>query len=377
MTDREVRVRIAPSPSGYLHVGTARTAIFNWLYARANGGKFLIRIEDTDVERSESDLIQPILDALAWLGMESDEEIVYQSRRTDRHRRFVGGLLESGHGYRCFCAKERLDDLREKARAQKRAPRYDRHCAGFSQAQIQEQLEMGSPFVVRLRVPEGETTYSDMVLGEITRSNDEIEDFVVARNDGSALYNFAVVVDDHEMDITHVIRGNDHITNTFKQIHIYRALEWEIPKFGHVPLLLRPDRRKVSKRLGDKDVSEYGAGGVLPQAMFNYLCLLGWSPKDGREIMDRDEILGAFSTPGINAANPVFDEQKLMAFNKEHIKRAPLEQLYDLMAPELERQEIVGPDWMSDSGNRDYVKTVIDLMRERLRVTQDLAELAG
>ena len=187
-------VRIAPSPSGYLHVGTARTALFNWLFARANNGKFVIRIEDTDAERTDSELIQPILDALSWLGLESDEEIVYQSQRQKTHRSFVNTLLESDYAYRCFCSKERLEKLREDARAQKLPPRYDRHCTELSLAQIQEQLEMGTPFVVRLNIPAGETTYHDLVLGDITRANTDIEDFVVARADGSALYNFAVVV---------------------------------------------------------------------------------------------------------------------------------------------------------------------------------------
>lgn len=375
MTVRPIKVRIAPSPSGYLHVGTARTALFNWLFARANNGKFVIRIEDTDAQRSETDLIQPILDALSWLGMESDEEIVYQSQRQDKHRSFVNALLETDYAYRCFCSKERLEKMREDSRAQKLPPRYDRHCAELSVAQVQEQLEMGTPFVVRLKIPAGETTYHDLVLGDITRANTEIEDFVVARADGSALYNFAVVVDDYEMGISHVIRGNDHITNTFKQIHIYRALDWELPEFGHVPLLLRPDKKKISKRLGDKDVSEYGAEGILPQTMFNFLCLLGWSPKDGREIMGRDELIEAFSVEGINANNPVFDVQKLMAFNKEHLKLADIQQLYDLIAPDLVSAGVIEEDWLKEKSNQDFVKTTIDLMRERLRVTKDFSEL--
>ena len=373
----ELKVRIAPSPSGYLHVGTARTALFNWLFARAGGGKFVIRIEDTDAERTDADLVQPILDALAWLGMESDEDIVYQSQRQDSHRSFVNTLLESDCAYRCFCSKERLEKVREENRAKKLPPRYDRHCAGLSSAQIQEQLELGTPFVVRIKIPAGETTYHDLVLGDITRANTEIEDFVVARADGSALYNFAVVVDDHEMQITQVIRGNDHITNTFKQIHIYRALNWDPPEFGHVPLLLRPDKKKISKRLGDKDVAEYGAEGILPQAMFNFLCLLGWSPKDGREIMTRDEIIQAFSVAGINANNPVFDEQKLLAFNKEHLKSADIQQLYDLIAPDLVSAGVIDRDWLKETANQDFVKSTIDLMRERLRVTKDFAQLAA
>lgn len=375
--NQKIKVRIAPSPSGYLHVGTARTAIFNWLYARQTGGTFVIRIEDTDAERTDNSLVQPILDALAWLGMESDEPIVYQSQNQSRHRELVQTLLASGHGYRCYCSKEKLDAAREKARAEKRAPGYDKSCRQLPADKASELLESGTPFVVRIAIPENEeTSYSDMVLKEITRNNTEIEDFVVARADGSALYNFAVVVDDHDMEITQVIRGNDHITNTFKQIHIYRALGWEAPEFGHVPLLLRPDKRKVSKRLGDKDVAEFGAEGVLPQAMFNFLCLLGWSPKDGREIMTREEIIAAFGVAGINANNPVFDEQKLISFNKDHLKTAPIEQLRELIGARLIEAELITSDWCAQADNQAYLDRVIEMMRERLRVVNDITELA-
>ena len=370
-------VRIAPSPSGYLHVGTARTAIFNWLYARKHNGKFLIRIEDTDTERSDTDLIQPILDALKWLGMESDEEIVYQSTRDELHREYVAKLLDSGCAYRCFCSKERLAEARELAMKEKRPPRYDRTCANLSEEEVAEKIDAGEPFVIRIHVPEGSTTYNDMALGEITRENTEIEDFVVARANGRALYNFAVVVDDYEMGVTDVIRGNDHITNTFKQIHIYRALGLPEPRFAHVPLLLRPDKRKISKRLGDKDVAEYGADGILPQTMFNYLCLLGWSPKDGREIMQVEEILSAFDIHGINKSNPVFDVQKLYAFNKEHIKLAPVAQLVELIAPKLLSAGLVTTDWLKSETNKQYLETVINLMRERLRVVDDFVVSAG
>jgi len=373
-----IKVRIAPSPSGYLHVGTARTAIFNWLYARKHGGKFVIRIEDTDAERSDASLVQPIIDALKWLGIESDEPIVYQSEREELHRRYVTKLLESGHGYRCFCTKEDLDAQREKTAQEKRAPRYDRRCAGLSSAEIEKRLAQGALFAVRLRIPdESSTTYHDLILGDITRDNSEIEDLVVARSDGRALYNFAVVVDDFEMGITDIIRGNDHITNTFKQIHIYRALGMPLPRFGHVPLLLRPDKQKVSKRLGDKDVAEYGTEGVLPETMFNYLCLLGWSPKDGREIMSRAELIQAFSVEGVNANNPVFDEQKLVAFNKDYIKNAPLERLVELVSQNIIATGLVTAGWLTDEANRVYLGKVIDLMRERLRVINDFTPLAG
>jgi len=259
MSDQPVRVRIAPSPTGFLHVGTARTAIFNYLFARHAGGKFLVRIEDTDVERSQASLIEPILSAMKWLGLSWDEEIVYQSQRTDAYKRFAQEILKIGYGYRCFCTPEELDEARRKARAEKKPLRYDRRCLRLSDKEVQVQLALGLDFAIRLKIPDGETTFEDMVSGRLTRRNEDIEDFIIARSDGTATYNLAVVVDDHDMGITHVIRGNDHITNTFKQLHIYRALGFQEPSFGHIPLTLRPDKKKVSKRHGDKDINQYSA----------------------------------------------------------------------------------------------------------------------
>jgi len=279
MSDRPVRVRIAPSPTGFLHVGTARMAIANYLFARHAGGKFLVRIEDTDVERSQASLIEPILSALKWLSLSWDEEIVYQSQRTDVYKRHAQQILDSGHGYRCFCTPKELEKARQKARAEKGPLRYDRRCLRLSDKEVRTQLALGQEFVIRLKIPDGETTFQDMVSGTLTRQNEEIEDFIIARSDGRATYNLAVVIDDHDMEITYVIRGNDHITNTFKQVHIYRALGWEQPRFGHLPMILRPDRKKVSKRLGDKDVNQYSTEGILPEAMFNYLCLLDGRPR--------------------------------------------------------------------------------------------------
>ncbi|MFQ6009188.1 MAG: glutamate--tRNA ligase, partial [Candidatus Zixiibacteriota bacterium] len=321
MADQPVRVRIAPSPTGYLHVGTARTAIFNYLFAKHTGGKFLLRIEDTDIERSDASLIEPILSALKWLGLSWDEEIVYQSQRVEVYKQYTQQILESGFGYRCFCTQEELEQRRQRARAEKKSLHYNRRCLNLSDEEIQKRLETGQKFAIRLKIPPGETTFDDMVLGSITRQNEEIEDFIIARSDGSATYNLAVVVDDHEMGITHVIRGNDHITNTFKQIHIYRALRFKEPMFGHLPLILRPDKRKVSKRLGDKDVNQYSAEGILPEAMFNYLCLLGWSPKTDREIYTIGELIDLFNPDNLNQSNAIFDEEKLLAFNRAHIAK--------------------------------------------------------
>lgn len=370
----EIRVRIAPSPSGYLHVGTARTAIFNWLFARHHGGKFLVRIEDTDTARSDADLIGPILDALKWLGLDWDEEPVYQSQRLDRYKIYVNRLLESGHAYRCFCTPEELETERNKAMAEKRPPKYDRKCLKRTGAEVKELLERNTPFAIRLQIPEGETSYDDLVLGKITRQNAEIEDLVISRADGRAVYNMAVVVDDSEMGITHVIRGNDHISNTFKQIHIYRGLGLTPPQFGHLPLILRPDRKKVSKRLGDKDVAEYGNEGILPEALFNFLCLLGWSPKDNRELVRREELIRIFALENVNAANPIFNEEKLLALNKEYIKLYPDYQLAEMVAPLIVQAGHTTKYWLETRW--DYFLKIIGLLKERCRRLTDFVSLS-
>ena len=369
------RVRIAPSPTGYLHVGTARTAIFNYLFARHYGGSFLVRIEDTDVERSDPALLEPILSALQWLGLQWDEEPVYQSRRLELYRRHTRQLLESGHAYRCFCTPEELQAEREQARRRKEPPRYSRRCLNLSDEEIEARLEAGKPFALRLRIPEGRTTFEDMVLGEVGRDNKDIEDFIIARSDGTATYNLAVVVDDHDMGITHVIRGNDHVSNTFKQIHIYRALGWEPPRFGHVPLILRPDKRKVSKRLGDKDVGEYRREGILPQAMFNYLSLLGWSPKTEQEIYTPEELIAIFDPANFNPSNAVFDEEKLLAFNKAHIQRLSDHELATLVAPLLVEAGVSSKYWLETRW--EYLREVVRLLKERVRRLDDFVSLGA
>jgi len=372
MTDEAVRVRIAPSPTGYLHVGTARTAIFNYLFARHHGGKFLVRIEDTDVERSKPELIEPILSALEWLGISWDEEIVYQSKRPDHYRRFVQQLLESGHAYHSFLTPDQLEKERKQARADKRAMRFD---SDISDEESKTRIEAGEKHAIRIRIPEGETVYHDMVAGDMKRANTEIEDFVIARSDGSATYNLAVVVDDYEMDISHVIRGNDHITNTFKQVQLYSALGWQVPVFSHVPLILRPDKKKVSKRLGDKDVSQFRQEGILPEALFNYLCLLGWSPKTDREIYDQQELVKIFNEDNLNASNAVFDEEKLVAFNFQYIQKMSDHDLAVLVAPMLVEAELSSKYWLETRW--EYLRTVIRLLKERAHRLTDFVSLGG
>ncbi len=375
MTDTPVRVRIAPSPSGYLHVGTARTAIFNYLFARRYGGKFLIRIEDTDVARSDAALIQPILAALEWLGMKSDEEIVYQSQRIDRYQQYATQVLDNGHAYRCFLEPDEVTAIRDEIREAKQGNRELRQHLKPSPEDEQKFLAEGKPFTIRLEIPDATQTFNDMVAGEVSRSGADIEDFVIARSDGSATYNLAVVIDDHEMGISHVIRGNDHVTNTFKQILLYRALGWEVPAFGHVPLILRPDKKKVSKRLGDKDVGEYRNDGFLPEALFNYLSLLGWSPKTDQEIYTVDELIELFDDRHFNNANAVFDEEKLEAFNYAHIQKRSDHELAELVAPMFVEAGLTTRYWLETRW--DYLRLVVRLLKERVRRLTDFVSMGG
>ena len=317
-----VRVRFAPSPTGYLHVGGARTALFNWLFARHEGGKFLLRIEDTDKARSTDEHTQVILDGLTWLGLDWDEPPIFQGARVARHQEVADRLLQDGKAY-----------MEEDA--------------------------------IRLRVPPGELTWEDAVHGKISFKGEDIRDFVILRSDRSPLYNFAVVVDDIDMQITHVIRGDDHISNTPKQLAVYRALEHVTPIFGHVPMIHGPDGKKLSKRHGATAVGDYQHLGILPAAMRNFLALLGWSPGGDREIMSMEELRNLFSLDGILKKPAVFDTTKLEWMNGQYLTAAAAEELYPLVQPELEK---LGLD-----GNRDEVVRAIATVKTRSRTTLDIA----
>lgn len=370
-----MRVRIAPSPTGYLHVGTARMAIANYLFARHYGGKFLIRIEDTDVERSKPELIEPILDALKWLGLVWDEDILYQSKRTEIYKKYVQQLIDTGHAYCSYVTPQELDTARQKAREEKRSFYYREELVPLSEEEIQKRKSAGMGYAVRLRIPKGETAFDDIVSGHLEKKNENIEELIIARSDGTATYNLAVVVDDHEMGISHIIRGNDHISNTFKQIHIYKGLGWELPEFGHVPLILRPDKRKVSKRLGDKDVGQYQHEGILPETMFNFLCLLGWSPKTDQEIYTREQLVELFDKNNFNRANAVFDEEKLLAFNHTHIQLKSEHELATLVAPLLVEAGLTTKYWLETRW--EYLRKVVLVLKERAKRISDFVAMSG
>ena len=327
-----VVTRFAPSPTGYLHLGGARTALFNWLFARHHGGKALLRIEDTDQKRSTQDAIDKILEGLAWLGLDYDDEPLFQSQQADRHRDVAMALLESGHAYKCFATPEELDEMRAAQRAAKQPMRYDGRWRDRDPAEAPE----GAPYTVRLKTPtEGETVIHDAVQGEVKVANAEIDDYIILRADGSPTYMLAVVVDDHDMGCTHIIRGDDHLNNAFRQLPIIRAMGWDEPVYAHVPLIHGADGAKLSKRHGAVGVEAYRDElGILPEALFNYLLRLGWGHGD-KEEFTREEAIELFDIDGVGKSASRFDTKKLLNLNSYHIRMADDARLARLVADGL------------------------------------------
>jgi glutamyl-tRNA synthetase len=369
-----VRVRFAPSPSGYLHVGGARTALFNWLYARHQGGQFLLRIEDTDKARSTDESTRAIFDGLNWLGLTWDEAVVYQGANLPRHQADARRMLDAGTAYRCFCTPEELEQRRKLATASKEAFKYDRRCDRLTPEEVAKRVADGMPFVIRFRVPEGETSWDDIVHETISFPNKDIEDFVIMRSDGTPIYNLAVVSDDIEMRITHVMRGDDHISNTPKQIQLYRALGAELPRFAHFPMVNGLDGKKLSKRHGVTAVSDYQHLGILPQAMNNFLVLLGWSPGGDREVMSMDEMVELFSEKGLLRKAAVFDTKKLEWMNGQHLSRLPAEKLAPLAMQTFVREGLLRENDPAATSPEFY--KLLDFVKERCRTLDDLARLA-
>ncbi len=337
------RVRFAPSPTGYLHVGGARTALFNWLYARRHGGVFVLRIEDTDVERSSADMVAGILDGLTWLGLNWDEgpkvggphAPYFQSERLGRYREAVASLVEGGRAYYCFCSGDRLREERERAEAVGTAWQYDRRCLTLRPDRVAALIADGAARAVRFRVPVGTTSFDDAVHGRIEFDCAHIEDFVLLRSDNHPTYHLSVVVDDVDMGITLVVRGDDHISNTPKHVLLFDAMSAPAPRFAHVPLILGADKKRLSKRHGATSVMEYQRQGYLPEAMVNFLALLGWSPGEDRELMSRDELVAGFTLEGVSGGNAVFNVEKLDWMNGQYIARMPAEALAATVRPLL------------------------------------------
>ncbi|MCU7891877.1 MAG: glutamate--tRNA ligase [Candidatus Thiodiazotropha sp. (ex Ustalcina ferruginea)] len=358
-----VRTRFAPSPTGFLHVGGARTALFSWLYARKHGGKFVLRIEDTDLERSTMESVNAILEGMTWLGLEYDEGPFYQTKRFDRYDEVIQNLLERGLAYRCNCSHERLDKLRDEAMKRKEKPRYDGHCRDI-------EVSPDEPHVIRFRNPEtGVVAVDDLIRGRVTFNNEELDDLIIRRTDGSPTYNLTVVVDDLDMKITHVIRGDDHLNNTPRQINILQALDASPPIYGHVPMILGDDGARLSKRHGAVSVMEYREAGFLPEALLNYLVRLGWSHGD-QEIFSVDEMIELFDIDAVNKAASCFNTDKLLWLNQHYIKQDDAKRIAHLLSPHMGNLGIdpsQGPDLVA----------VAEAHQERARSLVEMAEMSA
>ena len=357
-----VRTRFAPSPTGYLHVGGARTALFAWLYARRHDGDFILRVEDTDRERSSEESVQAILDGLAWLGLNVDEGPIFQSERFDRYDQVTEQLLAEQKAYRCYCSREELDRVREEQRQQGLKPRYNRRCRDAVESKRSEETP-----VIRFRNPlEGSVFFEDQVRGTVTISNDELDDLIIARADGTPTYNFTNVVDDIDMRITHVIRGDDHVNNTPRQINIFEALGAMPPSYAHVPMIVGTDGQRLSKRHGAVSVLQYRDDGFLPEALRNYLVRLGWSHGD-QEIFSLDEMIEKFDISNVNRASSAFDADKLRWLNQHYIKGADTTRLTLMLGQRLHRHGVELQDGPS-------LSAVVDALRERAQTVEELAE---
>ena len=387
-----VRVRFAPSPTGYLHIGAARSALFNWLFARKSGGKFLLRIEDTDLQRSTEESTRSIIEGLDWLGLDYDEEIVFQSENAPKHRAAANSLVAAGKAYRDFTPKEQRDDqtvkqgIADRARAHA-AEGMDHRSNPYRDLPLQEsdrRATAGEPFAVRLKVPvDGKTQFEDIVYGPQERAYSEIEDLVLLRSDSHPLYNLSVVIDDISMNITHVIRGQDHLTNTHKQVLLYEALGARIPQFAHLPLILAPNKGKLSKRKHGEVVSltTYRDRGFVPAAFRNFLALLGWSPPDGKELLTREELVEKFSLEGIGRANAIFNfheqdprrwtDDKALWMNAEYIRTMPLDELLPMVKAELRGEKLWREEYQAEE--REWLLKTVDLIRQRFFTLKDFS----
>jgi glutamyl-tRNA synthetase len=364
------RVRFAPSPTGYLHVGGARTALFNWLFARHCGGTLVLRIEDTDAERSTAEMVEGILQGMRWLGLDWDEGPYYQTQRMEMYRKTAERLLASGHAYPCFCTKDELEGRRAAASAEGRPPKYDGTCRKISCDQAAQRRASGEPAAVRFAVPEsGSTAFADAVFGRVEFANSELDDFVLLRSDGGPTYHLSVVTDDVDMNITHVIRGADHLSNTPKQVLLYQALGAALPIFAHVPLILGPDKTRLSKRHGATSVIAYRDEGIVPEAFRNFLALLGWTAPEGTpEILGDAELIRLFSLDGVSRSNAVFDRAKLDWFNTEYIRAYSAEKLQPLIEEEWKKAEVT-----PERTDEPWLFATIDLLKPRARNLKDFA----
>ena len=380
----EIRVRFAPSPTGYLHIGGARTALFNWLFAKSQGGKLILRIEDTDIERLKEDSVSQILTSLKWLGLSWDEgpEVggdygpYYQSERLDIYRKICQELVDSGKAYYCFCSAEDLEKQREKQRALKQPFHYARTCRDIPPEEAKKRVEAGEKYSVRIKLPaSGPITVHDMIHGDVTFDFNQFDDFVIMKTNGIPTYNFAVVVDDHMMHITHVLRAEEHLSNTPKQIVLYEALGYEVPQFGHMPMILAPDRSKLSKRHGATSVEEFRDKGYVHQAIINYLTLLGWAPGNDQEIFTLEDTVKAFDFSKMSKKAAVYDVKKLTWLNGQYLSSLPLREIADASVPFFKKAGLIDDNYLP--AHQEYFDHLVDVVRVRVKTLEEVADASA
>lgn len=371
MGDTQKVVRFAPSPTGHLHIGGLRTALFNYLYIKNQGGTFILRIEDTDVTRSTRQMADEIIKGMQWLGLHWDQGPFFQSDNFETYRQTAFQLLEQGHAYRCFCSAEELDARKQASRSQEKSQqlyKYDRQCLGLNQEQIQRRLDENKPFVIRFLVPDGVTYFKDRIHKEMKTENSELDDFVILKSDQSPTYHLSVVVDDSNMEITDVIRGDDHLSNTFKQVLLFKALGLKPPKYAHLPLILGPDKKKLSKRHGETSVLEFKKLGYLPEALINYLSQLSWLPADSKTIIPTQQLIKQFNLSKLSKNSPVFDYDKLRFLNGKAIQQKSAAQLLQLLLQHY--------PFMTHYAHieKDKKEALIQLVKPRLKLVNEFEE---
>ena len=377
----QVRVRFAPSPTGYLHIGGARTALFNWLFAKSHQGKLVLRIEDTDQERLKEDSVSQILTSLKWLGLNWDEgpEVggekgpYYQSERFDLYKKYCQQLLDEGKAYYCFCTSEDLEAQREKQRELKQPFRYARTCRDIPVEEAKKRVASGEKYSVRIKIPlEGSITVHDLIHGDVEFNMNQFDDFVIMKSNGIPTYNFAVVIDDHFMDITHVLRAEEHLSNTPKQILVYEALGYKVPQFGHMPMILAPDRSKLSKRHGATSVEEFRDQGYLPEAIINYLTLLGWAPGSNDEMFSLDDTVKVFDFSKMSKKAAIYDTKKLTWLNGQYLSTLPLDNIVEAAIPFFKAANLVDDNFLAE--HKDYFRHLIDVVRVRVKTLKELVD---
>jgi glutamyl-tRNA synthetase len=376
--EKQVRVRFAPSPTGYLHIGGLRTALYNYLFAKHHGGKFILRIEDTDQTRIVEGAVENLIETLKWAGVMYDEGPdrdggfgpYIQSQGLELYRKHAKELIGSDKAYYCFCTSERLDEVRKKQIALKQSPSYDRHCRNLSLTEAEHRIVAGERYVIRMKVPlDGEMTFEDVIRGKVTIAHSILDDQVLIKSDGFPTYHLAVVVDDHRMGITHIIRGEEWLSSAPKHILLYQYFDWELPVLVHLPLLLNPDKSKLSKRQGDVAVEDYRAKGYLKEAIINFIAFLGWNPGDEREVFFMDQLIQEFSLERVGKSGAVFNLEKLNWLNQQHIKLKSNEELAQLIRLHIQKEE-----WKNIE--EQYLLRVIGLLKERLAFPQDFIDMS-